>query len=313
LTSKQAEVLLATCAGLKRSERLFIVSDSSTDKNSVESIESAAKNLGVQVVTEILDGEPTREPPTHTAEQMLENAVSILCVNEKRTSAWGHSDAKDAAVKAGRRILFLTQNLAETPESGELLEIMNRSKKLGDVLERTSEVKIVTSGKFELRLRLQGRKALRLSSILSAPGSWGAVPDYSEAGIAPIEDETHGIFRTDGMIVSLGKVDSPVDLEFERGNLTRISGGIVAEEFRKIIFSYEASARVLAEIGFGTNHLRKVVRGEFDDKKMLGATHIALGDNHTFGGNNRADIHIDCMAIRPEVFFDGKRFDFSVL
>ena len=82
----------------------------------------------------------------------------------------------------------------------------------------------------------------------------------------------------------------------------------MGREFDRML-GEEPSARVLCELGFGTNHLRKEIRGEFDDKKALGSVHIALGDNHTFGGENRSNLHVDCLVVRPQIWIDGKIFD----
>ena len=114
----------------------------------------------------------------------------------------------------------------------------------------------------------------------------------------------------DGIIVGLGKVNSPISLHFDSGRLTRISGGEMGSAFDRML-GEEPSARVLCELGFGTNHLRKEIRGEFDDKKALGSVHVAMGDNHTFGGENRSSLHIDCLVVRPEIWIDDKLFDVS--
>ncbi|MDA4112147.1 MAG: aminopeptidase, partial [Thaumarchaeota archaeon] len=204
--------------------------------------------------------------------------------------------------------LFLTQPLDSTPDSQQLNSIRNRSHKLGNILEGASKITLLTEGDARLDVELAGRKSLRLSSILSAPGSWGAVPDYAEAAVAPLETGANGNLRVNGMIVGLGKVDAPVDLKFESGRLVKIEGMRTASDFEKFLGD-DPSARILCELGFGTNHLRKDVRGEFDDKKALGSAHVALGDNHTFGGENRSSLHIDCLVVRPTVLIDDKPFD----
>ena len=279
----------------------------------VQKLSAAANELLTTVTTEEIRGQVTREPPQNVAKRMLENDITLFCVNEQRTLLWGHADAKVAAIKKGSRVLFLTQGIEDTPSPPDLHRIKERSHKLGDILERTSEVRLVTDGASQLDIRLARRKSLRLSSILSAPGSWGAIPDYAEAAMAPLETGSNGTIRINGMIVGIGKVDSPVDLRFEAGKLVKISGGRVASEFEKLLSEYDDSARVLCELGFGTNHLRREVRGEFDDKKALGSIHIALGDNHTFGGENRSNLHIDCLVVDPQVYFDGKAFDLKSL
>ncbi len=240
---------------------------------------------------------------------MLRNDVTIFCVNEARTLLWGHADAKVAAIKNGGRVLFLTQPIESTPSPDDLYAIRARSLRLADTLESASKVSLLTGGG-RLDLKLADRPALRLSSILTEPGSWGAIPDYAEAGVAPLEDQSNGDLRVDGIIVGIGRVATPVDLHFESGRLVGIKGGRTGDEFDAMLGS-EPSARVLCELGFGTNHLRKEIMGEFDDKKALGSVHIALGDNHTFGGINRSKLHIDCLATKPEVFIDDRPFSLS--
>jgi aminopeptidase len=307
-----AKTILSVCAGIKKDDRLLIVFDSIWQAEA-EVIDSVAREMGAVVEYEKITEDVRREPPETVAAAMLENDVTIFSVDEKKTSLWGHADAKSAACNKGNRVLFLTQRLRETPAPSDLYEISNRSATLGNILEHVKKMRLVTGNGSELNLALAGRKALRLSSILVARGSWGAIPDYGEAGIAPLESESDGVFSIDSMIVGFGKVDQPVELEFIAGKLRRIGGGRTASDFQRYIRQYPESARVLCEIGFGTNHLRHDVRGEFDDKKILGAVHIALGDNHTFGGASRADFHVDCLAISPEVYFDNQKFDFAEL
>jgi aminopeptidase len=310
-----ATTVLSTCAGLKHDENLLIAVDGTADDGTLSTISELAKRkFGANVTVTNITGPVTREPPEKVAQLMLQSNIVLFCVNEMRTSLWGHADAKVAVCSSGGRVLFLTQRLEETPAPKELERIRERSQKLGDILEKASRVALVSNeGKSRLDIVLAGRKALRLNSILVAPGNWGAVPDYAEAAVAPLENGSNGTLRVDGMIVNFGKVDSPVDLVFESGKLTKISGGRTALDFEKLLGNDDSSRRILCEVGFGTNHLRKEMRGEFDDKKALGAVHVALGDNHTFGGSNRSSIHIDCLAVSPRVEIDGELVDMSSL
>jgi len=103
-------------------------------------------------------------------------------------------------------------------------------------------------------------------------------------------------------------VKSPIILAFERGLLVSADGGELAAKIRDLIKRDDAD-RTLCELGLGANHLRRDVRGEFDDKKILGSAHVAVGDNHTIGGANRASMHMDFLATKPELYFDGRKID----
>jgi leucyl aminopeptidase (aminopeptidase T) len=308
LARQGAETLLTFCAGVKPGEKILIAYDQSDDSQSRMLSEGASKLGAVPSMVEI-SGPVTREPPPSLAKSMLENSVTIFCVNEQRTLLWGHANAKVNALKNGGRVLFLTQALESTPDPSSLEKIRDRSDRLANILESASKVRLETGKRpSTLELKLAGRRALRLSSILDKPGSWGAIPDYAEAAVAPLENESQGELEVDGIIVGLGKVNSPISLRFDSGRLTRISDGEMANAFDKML-GEEPSARVLCELGFGTNHLRKEIKGEFDDKKALGSVHIAMGDNHTFGGENRSSLHIDCLVVQPEIWIDDKLFD----
>ena len=304
-----AGTILSVCAGIKKGESVLLVTDSPGSDTRPSILAAQAGAMGAKVAIMALGVDVTREPPEEISRTMLQNDVTVFCVNEARTLLWGHADAKVAAIRKGGRVLFLTQPIESTPSADELRAIRDRSLRLADVLEKASKVTLLTDG-YRLDLKLGGRRALRLSSILSDAGSWGAVPDYAEAGVAPLENETNGDLRVDGIIVGLGRVVEPVDLHFESGRLVTISGGETGKAFERMLGS-ESSARVLCELGFGTNHLRKEIRGEFDDKKALGTVHIAMGDNHTFGGTNRSTLHIDCLVTKPEVMIDDRPFVLS--
>jgi aminopeptidase len=307
-TATGAETLLNVCAGLRGGEKLLIASDHPADQ-SLEILIQKARNLGGMVTFEKISGPLSREPSADVSGLMLENDVVLFCVNEDRTLLWGHSDAKVAALAKGGRVLFLTQSIDSTPDAGSLEIIQSRSSRMAEILEKSFKVTLLTGDNLRLELKLAGRRALRLSSILQTRGSWGAVPDYAEAAVAPWENGSNGDFRVDGMIVGLGKATTPVDLHFEDGKLTKISDSPLGKKFEKFLEKNDSSSRVLCELGFGTNHLRREVRGEFDDKKALGSVHVAMGDNHTFGGDNRSNIHVDCLAIRPKILIDDRPFD----
>jgi leucyl aminopeptidase (aminopeptidase T) len=44
-----------------------------------------------------------------------------------------------------------------------------------------------------------------------------------------------------------------------------------------------------------------------EDEKILGTIHVALGDNHSFGGTIRVPSHQDGIVLSPTVEVDGRR------
>ena len=239
---------------------------------------------------------------------MKENDATVLCLNQRRIVTYGHSDARIEAIKIGRKIGFLTQNVDETPSTRDLNRIHSKSLRLGKLLEKTHKITLFSGSKHRLKLEfsLDGRKSFPLSSILTRRGDWGAMPDYAEAAIAPIEGTAEGRIEIDGMIMGYGSLKSNLILDFKDGKIVSFSGKEYVKQLNDILHSKEESVKILCELGLGANHLRTKIRGEFDDKKMLGSAHIALGDNHTIGGRNVSNLHVDFLVRKPRIRFDGK-------
>ena len=70
------------------------------------------------------------------------------------------------------------------------------------------------------------------------------------------------------------------------------------------------SRRNIAEIGIGTNPNAKDPLNLLEAEKIKGTCHMAIGDNHTFGGGKvESDIHIDFVIPEARLFLDEKEID----
>jgi len=300
--------LLNTCLSLKKATNILIAYDDAGRSNA-DSLIKAANRLGLKVVQfHITKIDRERKPVPRLSRLMQSNDVTIFCVNQKRIVTYGHSDARVAAIKKGRRVAFLTQSLLETPATSDLKKIHARSHRLGKMIERSRRVTVLSGKNYERKLEfsVEGRKSFPLSSILVKKGDWGAVPDYAEAAIAPIEGTGAGTVEIDGMIMGYGALKTPLILKFNEGNLNGFEGRVYRKQLTEILQSRDGTLRVLCELGLGANHLRTKIRGEFDDKKILGSAHIAIGDNHTIGGKNVSKHHIDFLISQPRLLLDGR-------
>lgn len=302
--------VLETCMGLRRGECILVVFDRG-HRGVVERFRRSARVLGADFAT-VEEAGGGREPSERVTRSMERSDVIIFCVDEGRTLLYGHSDARASSCKRGARIGFLTQSLDSVPERTELRRIHERVARMASMLSASNSVLIRSGqGRFALRAKV-GRRALGLSSILTKKGSWGAVPDYAEAAVAPFESESEGEFCVDGTVVGIGPVSGSVVLKFSGGRLVSANDGglpprLLAESMT------DEGASTLGELGFGANHLRNAFFGEFDDKKMLGSIHLGLGDNHTIGGTCRSAVHFDCLARSVQLELDGRSVDFSSL
>ncbi len=308
-----ALTVLKTCMGFAQGESILILYDARNVSRAI-AVRRAAENLGAsKIYFERIAARPTREPPKNVGELMRANDVSTLCVDEKKTLLLGHSEARREACRSGARVGFVTQSLVRVPSEKELLAIQSRSNRIARMLERARRAKIFSDRNYELSLQFARgeRSSLPLSSILKNKGDWGAVPDYAEAAISPLEETAEGDVYVDS-IIGIGKSPNKIKITFEKGRIVSILDGAIATKLRKVI-NTDSSSNLLGELGIGANHLRKKIVGEFDDKKMLGSIHLGIGDNHTIGGKIISDVHIDCLVASPMLELDNKVVDFDQL
>ena len=130
--------------------------------------------------------------------------------------------------------------------------------------------------------------------------------------MAPHADGADGVLVADLTVPYTveGLVDEPVTLRFERGRVISIEGGRAADMLRELVESAGAGADVIAELGIGLNHALTPRGHVMLDEKAGGTAHVAIGRNTgTYGGDNEASIHVDCVFSAPEVEADGRPVD----
>jgi leucyl aminopeptidase (aminopeptidase T) len=92
--------------------------------------------------------------------------------------------------------------------------------------------------------------------------------------------------------------------------VTSIAGGRAAEMLRTLVDEAGEGANVIAELGIGLNHAVRPRGNVMLDEKAGDTAHIAIGRNTgTYGGDNEATIHVDCIFSGPEVEADGRSVD----
>lgn len=104
-----------------------------------------------------------------------------------------------------------------------------------------------------------------------------------------------------GMLLS-----EPTRMTFEKGRVMHVEGGAGAEFLEKSFAQHGDAARVIAELGIGTNPLARLQGNIITDEKVLGTIHVAIGRNDFLGGKNIAATHIDGVVGLPTLEIDGK-------
>ena len=197
---------------------------------------------------------------------------------------------------------LLEGELSETPP-----DLTGNATKLLAQVQGASEIRITGAAGTDLTLRIEGRNWNNDTGVLEA-GHFANFPN-GEIYIAPLRDGTDGVLVADLTVPYTveGLVDEPVTLRFTAGRVTSIEGGRAADMLRAIVEEAGTGADVIAELGIGFNPA-VIPRGHVMlDEKAARTAHVAIGRNTgTYGGDNEAKIHVDCIFSEPTVWADGQ-------
>ncbi|MFQ5888214.1 MAG: aminopeptidase [Candidatus Hydrothermarchaeales archaeon] len=297
--------VLKTCLDIKEGETVLIVTD--YNKMDIASrLEEAAKTLSNEVIMTKMKprAHHAEEPPKAISEAMKGADVVII----PTTMSLTHTDASKNACEAGARLASMPgitmQMLTRGGMSADYDKVKEESETIAKHLSRAEEIKIKTSLGSDFTADLKKRKGIADAGILDKKGMKGNLPG-GEGFIAPLEGRPRGKLVFDGSFASLGLLKKPMILEIKNGLVTGVEG-FRSQELLKILEKYK-NAENVAEIGIGTNSRATLIGNVLEDEKVYGTIHIAFGDNHTFGGAVKADVHLDGIITKPNVWLDDEK------
>ena len=176
--------------------------------------------------------------------------------------------------------------------------VARRSTEVASLLTDAEEVRVICPSGTDITFSVKGREGLADTGKLCSPGDFGNLP-AGEAFIAPVEGTASGRFITH--YAPDRKLKEPVVLEVENGQVKRVSGEEAFSNFLNQLIHREPNAGNIAEFGVGTNERAERFDNILEAEKILGTSHIAIGDNSSFGGKVRANVHIDLLIEKPTV------------
>jgi 2,5-dihydroxypyridine 5,6-dioxygenase len=329
-----ATVLVAACAGLRRGERAYIVSEPAT-RDVAGHVARVAAGTTEQVRHDTIEGAAMHgaEPPEAIARRMADADV-VFCLTR---ASMAHTQARRRATDAGTRFLSLPDYSLELLGSASLQAdfegLRPQAEQLAARLSAGSRVRIRSARGTELSLVIASRTANSCPGVCHGPGSMASPPD-AEVNIAPVEGTAEGTAWIDGSIPcpGIGLVAAPVRLAIRKGRIEQFTGpeGVVAQlesVFRRaeaiephVVASLRdansglgetgprADARLLAEFGVGLNPAARLTGRMLEDEGCAGTIHLGFGSNATIGGRNRVAFHLDFVIRAPSVWIDEELF-----
>ena len=218
-----------------------------------------------------------------------------------------HTAARKAASEAGVRIATLpgvTAEMLARVMGADMAELRRRGRAVAAALDRGEEARITCAHGSDLRLGLEGRRAIPDAGELTEPGAFGNLP-CGEGFVAPLEGTGEGTLVVDGSIAGVGLLDAPVTLTVRAGHLTEATGTAGAL-LLELLTAHGPDGTNVAELGIGTNEKAILTGNVLEDEKILGTAHVAFGASAAIGGTVQVPVHLDCVVLEPTVEIDGE-------
>ncbi|MDI6773213.1 MAG: aminopeptidase [bacterium] len=303
---RTACMVVDECVALRPGEHVAVIGDTETT-SIVEVLAQAAHAAGGEVVVCIMTprAQHGNDPPRILAAAMAASDVMLMAVTHSIT----HTTARKEACARGARACVLRSASVDTMIHGaataDYRAVRALTRRLMALLDEAATVRMTSPEGTDVTMRIEGRRALGLDGFATEPGTFTTIPS-GEAAIVPLEGTAQGVLVFDHAIDNVGVLDAPVRAEVRDGRIVRVEGGRSASRLRDLIAT-DANASNIAEFAIGTNPKSRLLGNLAEDKILLGAVHIGIGDSHTIGGVVESQIHIDGILLNPTVELDGRR------
>ncbi len=298
---KSARIVLNQCLGIKKGEKVLIVTDMPCREIGVvlwDELPDKSHSLLVEIPPTGCHG---REPLPEVAELLKKFDAFVIPTSFSLTHTKARIDATKLRIR-GATMPGITKEVMIRTLNADYRKIAQMTAKAVGLLTRTNAVVIRTGNKLELFLDISARPGHPDTGIIRKPGSFSNLP-AGEAYCAPLETKSEGKVVIDGSFAPVGMLKKQVTLTIKSGKIVKLEGN---RELEKIFDRAGEKGRVLCELGIGTNYKAKITGNVLEDEKALGTIHLAFGNNIGFGGKNNAKIHLDGVIRKPWVWFDGQ-------
>ncbi len=296
--------VIRECMGVQPGEEVLVICNPGTEElGALMRIE--AQGEGAEATLAVIGERESHaaEPPAPVAAAMAAADVVLA----PTLQSLSHTAARKAASEAGVRIATLpgvTEDMLARLMSVDMDELRRRGTAVAAALTAGSEARITCANGSDLRLGLEGRKAIPDAGQLSKRGAFGNLP-CGEGFIAPLEGTGEGTLVIDGSIAGVGEVDTPVALTVRGGHLTEATGSDGAI-LLGLLTEHGPEATNVAELGIGTNDEAMLTGNILEDEKIVGTAHVAFGASAAIGGTIQVPVHLDCVVLEPTVEIDGE-------
>jgi leucyl aminopeptidase (aminopeptidase T) len=304
-----AETAVHQCLALGDDESIAVVTDDERLAVGEALYEVASEVTDDATLVRYPPGDQHGEEPPAAVAAALRASDAFLAPTTRSLS---HTTARKDACEAGARGATLPGITEDVFARGLDADYAAIGEACAEMLERVAdadEVRVTTEAGTDLTVRPGDRDWLQDTGMIQESGTFSNLP-AGEVFVAP--ESADGTYVVDGTMMPHGLLEAGQRLTFEveAGRVVDISDDAVAEMVEDAAEEVGDDAYNLAELGIGTNTAAADLVGSvLLDEKAGGTVHVALGDDHSIGGDVEAPIHLDGIIREPTVYADGEAIE----
>jgi leucyl aminopeptidase (aminopeptidase T) len=235
-------------------------------------------------------------------------ACNLLIAPMTRNVA--HTRARHAAQASGRvKVISLPEAHGDdfflAPGwSADFAGLRPKIDALAAALDRAKIARVWSRDGTDITMSVEGRRGRSLNGFVNTVDISSGY--CLEASLAPVEGTAEGMIVVNASIPGIGLIEKePVRIRVEKGMAVAIEGGPEAEQFRKLLESFnDPNVYNLGELGVGMNPECSLDGTMLSDESVWGGFQLALGTSAP-GGNCRAAAHYDTVLTGAVLELDG--------
>ena len=294
-----AKNIIENFLNIKKNEKVLLVCDH--ENRIIDSFKSVFAQEGINFKeVRITDKRADSSAIPEIGKEMLSANVIIAPTRKSIT----HSPETVIAKEKGAKIVTLpgiTEEVFLMINKANFREIFVLAEKIATRLKNADKIRITTPRGTDISFSIKDRVWKGLEPD-KTKGFISNLP-IGEVFCAPIEDSANGKIVVDYWKDGISPKEDAW-LEVKDGKIIRWSASAEA-----LIKEHSVeNGLIIAEFGIGLNKAHKSPIGNvLHDEKIFESVHIAFGNNVSFGGKNKSNVHNDIILVSPSVFFDGKK------
>ncbi len=307
-----AKTAIEQCMNLQSEESCVIVTDEKRQE-----IGDALYDVATEITDSVaairypVGNQHGEEPPAPVAAAMAEADVFLA----PTTKSLSHTTARIDATSGGARGATLPGITADVFRSGMSADYENIRTECRTVLEQVEDadqIRVTSPQGTDITMEIGERQWFEDTGIVHEPGSFSNLP-AGEVFVSPVSGD--GTVVVDGTMMPHGELTDGQEVRFEvkDGRVVEMADDDIRGQLETAAETAGEDAYNLAELGIGTNTgVSALVGSVLLDEKAGGTVHIAIGDDHTIGGDVEAPVHLDGILREPTVYADGEEISLPV-